>query len=68
MTVTVSDIWLAYEEALKDPFEEIVIRTKEQARKDYNNRQYYLDDDDCGISKNICNHCDNRFECLKRVR
>ena len=68
MTITVSDIQLAYEEALKDPFEEIVIRTEEQARKDYNNRQYYLDDDDCGVSKDICDYCDNRSECLKRVR
>ena len=66
MTVTMSDIQLAYEEALKDPFETIVIRTEEQARKDYNHRQYYLDD--CGENKDICNYCDNRFECLKRVR
>ena len=66
MTITMSDIQLAYEEALKDPFEAIVIRTEEQARKDYNHRQYYLDD--CGISKDICDYCDNRSECLKRVR
>ena len=70
MDVTVSDVWLAYEEAIKDPYEAMVIEAQEKARRAYRGHVYCLDD--CGEGDTydenvrICNRCSNRHECLKR--
>lgn len=66
MTVTVSDIQLAFDEMMENhPFKRMMYEYEQEARKAYRNQVAYLDD--CGESVTICNKCSNRFECLKRV-
>ena len=66
MTVTVSDIQLAFDEMMENhPFERMMYEYENEARKLYSNQVAYLDD--CGESAIICNKCSNRFECLKRI-
>ena len=65
MTVTISDLQLAYDDAMNNPLYQLEINSKEKARQLYNNQQVFLDD--CGESKTICDKCGQRWECLKRV-